>query len=66
MVRSVRSKDGGEMMEKYEIITRCRDCKYRSGDYCHNREGFAHVGNFFFVRQDDFCSRGEKMDEVEE
>lgn len=46
-------------------LVRCKNCKYRNGDYCHCYDGFAHGGNFFFVRPDDFCSRGEK-DEVEE
>lgn len=47
-------------------IVRCKNCKHRNGDYCHNDDGFAHGGNFFFIRQDDFCSRGERMDEVTE
>ena len=41
-------------------VVRCRDCKHRNGDYCHNNDGFAHGGNFFFVRQNDFCSLGEQ------
>ena len=47
-------------------IVRCKDCKHRNGDYCHNDEGFAHAGNIFFVRPDDFCSRGERKDEARE
>ena len=44
-------------------VVRCKDCIYRNGDYCHNNEGFAHAGNFFFVRSDDFCSYGERREE---
>ena len=42
-------------------VVRCKDCKYRNGDYCHNYDGFAHFDHFF-VQMDDYCSRGERMD----
>jgi hypothetical protein len=45
-------------------IVRCHDCKHKDGHYCHNKDGFAE-GNF--VRDDDYCSRGElELEEVEE
>ena len=44
-----------------EHIVRCKDCKYRNGDYCHNYDGFAHFDHFF-VQMDDYCSRGARMD----
>ena len=42
-------------------VVRCKDCKHRLGDYCHNDDGFAHFDHFF-VTMDDYCSRGERMD----
>lgn len=39
-------------------VVRCKDCKFRDGDYCHNKEGFAYY-NPFFTRDDDYCSRGK-------
>ena len=44
-----------------EPVVRCKDCKYRNGDYCHNYDGFAHFDHFF-VQMDDYCSRGARMD----
>ena len=48
---------------KREVV-RCKDCKFgdgncRNGYYCHNRDGFVVMGNAFFVRPDDYCSRGK-------
>lgn len=48
-----------------EPVVRCKDCKHRCGDYCHNDDGFAHFDHFF-VQDDDYCSRGERMDGEEE
>ena len=45
-------------------VVRCKDCKHRDGNYCHNKNGFAWFDSFF-VRPNDFCSRGEKMPEYE-
>ena len=44
-----------------EPVMRCRDCKYNNGGYCHNDGGFAHFDHFV-VQDDDYCSRGERMD----
>lgn len=44
-----------------EPVVRCKDCKYNNSGYCHNYDGFAHFDHFF-VQDDDYCSRGERMD----
>lgn len=40
-------------------VVRCKDCKHRNGDYCHN-----YGGNTYgqFVRMTDFCTCGVRMD----
>ena len=48
-----------------EPVMRCRDCKYNNGGYCHNDGGFAHFDHFV-VQDDDYCSRGERMDGEED
>ena len=60
-VRMVKEFPAADVVE----VVRCKECKHRDGDYCHNNDGFAHAGDFFFVRPDDFCSRGEKPGEEE-
>lgn len=44
-----------------EPVVRCKDCKHRCGDYCHNYDGFAYFDHFF-VQMDDYCSRGARID----
>lgn len=44
-----------------EPVVRCKACKHRCGDYCHNDDGFAHFDHFV-VQDDDYCSRGERED----
>lgn len=47
----------------FEIVTRCRDCKYwleDFGDVCSREE------DWFYMAPDDFCSRGIKRGEAYE
>lgn len=46
--------------ERVSELVRCRDCKYRDGDYCHhNKYGYA-----IFTYDNDFCSRGERRNDA--
>lgn len=48
-----------------EDIVRCKDCKYKDTDKCP----LAEICNWEWVtwsNADDYCSRGERKDEVEE
>ena len=40
-------------------LVRCKDCKYRNGDYCHNYGGNTYEQ---FVRMTDWCTCGVRMD----
>jgi hypothetical protein len=55
--------DGNGMINRFADWTplvRCRDCKWRQGDYCHNPDGF---GYWEFIHMDDFCSYAEKEEQ---
>lgn len=41
-------------------IVRCKDCKWRGTVYCYGKVGT------MLQMPDDFCSRGERKDRVEE
>lgn len=49
---------GVDMKRVKRDVVRCKDCKFRDGDYCLNKEGFAYW-TAFFTRDDDYCSRGK-------
>lgn len=55
------SKDGMTMTITMAELVRCRDCKYRNGDYCHDHDGFARYSPIF-IHMDDFCCNGERED----
>ena len=55
----VDGKMDGYHLRDTEIV-RCRDCNKRNGDYCHRY----HDGYSAFIHQDDFCSYGERRDDV--
>ena len=58
-----RASDKGEICiqaDKVQDLVRCRDCKYNLSGNCDNWSGWE------LVADDDFCSRGARMDEVEE
>ena len=38
-------------------ITLCRHCEYENGNYCHHPRLYGYI---MFVRNDDFCSRGQR------
>lgn len=57
----VKDADGVYCYIKTGTLVRCKDCKYRSGDYCQDREGFAHYGPFL-IHMDDFCINGERKE----
>lgn len=41
------------------VVVRCRDCVYRSGNYCHcDRYGIVQSGTF--TEPEDYCSYGKK------
>lgn len=49
--------------EKNKIV-RCKDCKYWIEDVPHN--AYCEIMKLHGFEPDDFCSRGERKDEVEE
>ena len=57
--------DGNIHIKKMSPLVRCKDCKHldinQYGVWCHH---FAH--DMTPLMPEDFCSRGERMDEVEE
>lgn len=55
----IEIKDGKFPVGKWTELVRCKDCKYNLDGHCDNWSGWEVVAN------DDFCSRGERMDEVE-
>lgn len=46
--------------ESLTTVIRCRDCKYRSGNYCHHTMSYGS-----FIRDDGFCSNARKAKEGE-
>ena len=50
------------ILENYVDVVRCKDCKRFGGHgtcYCHAAD---ENGTPIFVREDDFCSYGERKD----
>lgn len=48
------------LLERSEEVVRCKDCKHFGGHgtcYCHAAD---ENGTPIFVREDDFCSYGER------
>lgn len=43
-------------IEERKTVVRCKDCKYRNGDYCHR----FHDGYSAFIHHDDYCSYAER------
>lgn len=51
----------GEYVKEYVKVVRCKDCKYWRYNDCQNdSHGYCPIS------ENDFCSRGERKDEVEE
>lgn len=58
----------GRAARDAEII-RCKDCKWHKGNECayeYYYDEYDSVGNPIPMYDDDFCSFGERKDEVEE
>lgn len=45
----------------FESVVRCKDCRFRQGE----KEGFCY-GIERYVSDDDYCSRGERVEDGEE
>lgn len=42
-------------------VVRCKDCDRHNGNYCHHPNAY---GFSIFVHDDDFCSFGERREDV--
>ena len=47
-------------------IVRCKDCKYRFKNNGHSKDGCPIIDANIWMDDDDFCSHGERKDEVNE
>ena len=47
-------------------VVRCRECKYRFKNNGHSRDGCPIIDANIWMDDDDFCSHGERKDEVSE
>lgn len=55
---------GEKMAQPADVVkvVRCKDCVSFVGDECRNRQWEDYEGNNPYVKEDDFCSYGERGD----
>ena len=58
ILTEVHHMDAADVVE----VVRCKDCKFYKYDDCWNIQWTDREGNMAYVKEDDFCSYGERKE----